>query len=204
MLCNHDTPEPQRFESVGLPHAGVEIRITNPETNAELPAGKQGSIYIRGYLAMGGYYNKPEANQRVFAEEGWMDTGDAGYVDEMGHLYITGRNKELINRGGEKIYPKEIEHFLIQQPAIRDVQVIGVPSDKYGEEVMACVILHEGKTMTNEEIRQLVKENFAYYKVPKYVHFISSYPLTASGKVQKFKLRSQIMQNENWHEVAAQ
>ncbi len=138
---------------------------------------------------MKGYYKMPEATAQVIDKDGWLHTGDLACVDADGYYKITGRIKDMIIRGGENIYPKEIEDFLYTHPKISDVQVIGVPSKAYGEEIMACIIPKEGHTLTEDEIKEFVLASMAKHKVPKYVHFLESFPMTASGKIQKFKLR---------------
>ncbi|NLT96699.1 MAG: AMP-binding protein, partial [Christensenellaceae bacterium] len=134
-------------------------------------------------------YKMPEATAQVIDKDGWLHTGDLGMKDEQGYYRITGRLKDMIIRGGENIYPREIEEFLYTHPAISDVQVVGVPDHKYGEEVLACIILKKGATATEEEIQQYVREGLSKHKTPRYVRFVDSFPMTASGKIQKYKLR---------------
>ena len=138
---------------------------------------------------MRGYYKMEEATAAVIDKDGWLHSGDLATVDEKGYYKITGRIKDMIIRGGENIYPKEIEEFLYTHPAVKDVQVIGVPSEAYGEEIMACIILKEGYNPTQDEIKDFVRSKMAKHKVPSYVDFVDSFPLTASGKIQKFKMR---------------
>ena len=142
-----------------------------------------------------GYYNMPAATANAIDKDGWLHTGDLSVMDEEGYFKITGRIKDMIIRGGENIYPKEIEEFLYTHPAIKDVQVIGVPSKKYGEEVMAYIILKQDETVTQDDIKDFVKNNMARHKVPSYVKFIESFPITASGKVQKYKLREMAIED---------
>ncbi len=180
-----------RVSTVGrlLPH--VEGRIVNPETGTEQPHGVPGEIVTRGYHLMKGYYKMPEATNQAIDKDGWLHTGDIGTQDEAGYFKITGRLKDMIIRGGENVYPREIEEFLFTHPAVRDVQVVGVPDAKYGEEVLAYVILKEGQSACEEELIKFVKEGLSRYKAPRYVRFTDSYPMTASGKIQKYKLREQ-------------
>lgn len=178
-----------RVSTVGqaLPH--VECKVVDPATNNEVPYGVQGEFVARGYNVMKGYYKMQEATVQAIDSEGWLHTGDLSTMDENGYFKITGRIKDMIIRGGENIYPKEIEEFLYTHPAVKDVQVIGVPSRQYGEEVMACIILKEGVNVTEEEIKEAVKGHMARHKTPKYVKFVDFFPMTASGKIQKYKMR---------------
>jgi len=152
-----------------------------------------GEFCARGYNVMRGYYKMEEATKQVIDKDGWLHTGDIAIVDENGYYKITGRLKDMIIRGGENIYPKEIEEFIYTLKEVKDVQVIGIPSKQYGEEVMAYVILKEGEQATGEYIQNMVRANLARHKVPKYVGFIDAFPMTASGKVQKYKLREMAM-----------
>lgn len=179
----------QKTETVGRPHPNIELIIAQPGTNKELPRGEQGEILARGYAVMKGYYNNPDATKEAIDEDNWLHTGDLGTMDEDGFVRVTGRLKDMIIRGGENIYPREIEEFLYQHPKILDVQVTGVPDEKYGEEAAAWIILKEGEIATEEEIREFCQGKISRYKIPRYFFFIESYPMTASGKIQKFKLR---------------
>ena len=178
-----------RVESVGRAMPEIEVRIVDPETGEPLPPGTQGEVCCRGYNVMKGYYNNPEATAEAIDAEGWLHSGDLGVMDEAGYLAITGRHKDMIIRGGENIYPREIEEFLFGMEGIADVQVAGVPSEKYGEEVGAFIVLKEGFSYLPEDIRDFCRGRISRYKIPKYVAFVGDYPMTASGKVQKFKLR---------------
>ncbi len=184
-----DDPIELRVATVGRALPDVEVKIVDIETNATLPPGKQGELCTRGYLVMKGYYKMPEETARAIDAEGWLHTGDLAIMDENGYCKITGRIKQMIIRGGENIYPREIEEFLYTHPKVSDVQVYGVPDKKYGEQVMAAIIVKQGMTMTEEEVREFCKDRIANYKIPKYVKFVEGYPMTASGKIQKFKLR---------------
>ncbi|HOO21835.1 MAG TPA: AMP-binding protein, partial [Kiritimatiellia bacterium] len=151
--------------------------------------GTEGEVCCRGYNVMKGYYKMPEQTAAVIDPDGWLHTGDLGTCDENGCYRITGRIKDIIIRGGENISPREIEDLLLPLPEIRDVQVVGAPDEKYGEIPVAFVILNDGRALAEEDIRDHVRQHLAAYKVPKYVFFVDEYPLTASGKIQKFKLR---------------
>ncbi len=178
-----------RVATVGRHFPGVECKIVDPETGEDLGPGVPGEFCARGYNIMKGYYKMPEATAKAIDKDGWLHTGDIAIVDEKGYYKITGRLKDMIIRGGENIYPKEIEDFIYTHPAVKDVQVIGVPSKAYGEEVMACIVPVDGASVTEEEIKEFVKKNMARHKVPSYVRFMDSFPMTASGKIQKFKMR---------------
>ncbi|MDR1193629.1 MAG: AMP-binding protein [Peptococcaceae bacterium] len=178
-----------RVATVGRNLPFVETRIVDPETGEICPPGVPGEFMARGYNIMKGYYNMPEATSQAITPDGWLHSGDIATVDEQGYYKITGRIKDMIIRGGENIYPKEIEECLYTHPAVQDVQVIGVPSEAYGEEVMAYVILKAGEAADQETLRTFLRERIARHKVPKYIGFIGEFPMTASGKIQKFKLR---------------
>jgi fatty-acyl-CoA synthase len=184
-----DDPVAKRVETVGRPMPEVEVRVVDPETNAPLPTGAQGEVCCRGYNVMKGYYGMEEATSKAVDSDGWLHSGDVGMFDEDGYLHITGRLKDMIIRGGENIYPREVEEFLYSMEGISDVQVVGVSSRKYGEEVGAFVILKEGYDYAPEDVRDFCRGKIARYKTPKYVAFVREYPMTASGKIQKFKLR---------------
>lgn len=188
-MTKTDDPLELRVATVGKALEGVEVKIVDPVTGLEMPAGHQGEICARGYNVMKGYYKMPEATSAAIDKEGWLHTGDLGIMDENGYLRITGRIKDMIIRGGENIYPREIEEFLYTHPYVKDVQVVGVPSKKYGEEVMAFIQLREGNRLTDSEIKEYCLGKIARYKIPSHIQFVESYPTTANGKVQKFKLR---------------
>ena len=184
----NDTVE-QRTRTVGRAMPEIEVRVVDPETGEPVAPGVQGEVCCRGYNVMKGYYNNPDATAQAIDPDGWMHSGDLGVMDEDGYLSITGRLKDMIIRGGENVYPREIEEFLYRMEGIKDVQVVGVPSRKYGEEVGAFVILKEGFDYAVEDIRDFCRGQISRYKIPKYVAFLDEYPMTASGKIQKFKLR---------------
>ena len=186
--CLNDTFE-QRCTTVGRDFPFVEVKVLDPETGEECPVGVQGEMCCRGFNVMKGYYKNPQATAEVIDQNGFLHSGDLGIKDEQGFYKITGRIKDMIIRGGENVYPREIEEFLYQMPGIRDVQVAAVPSKKYGEEVGAFIILEEGAKMEPEDVRDFCRGKIARYKTPKYVFFIDQFPLTGSGKIQKFKLK---------------
>lgn len=184
----NDTIE-QRTRTVGRAMPEIEVRVVDPETGETVPPGVQGEVCCRGYNVMKGYYNNSDATAQAIDPDGWMHSGDLGVMDEAGYLSITGRLKDMIIRGGENVYPREIEEFLYRMEGIKDVQVVGVPSRKYGEEVGAFVIPKEGFDLTAEDVRDFCRGQISRYKIPKYIAFLDEYPMTASGKIQKFKLR---------------
>ncbi|MCY8032676.1 AMP-binding protein [Bacillus sonorensis] len=183
-----DTIE-RRVETVGKVHPHVEIKIIDPETGRALSPHEQGELCTRGYLVMKGYYKMEEATRKAIDKDGWLHTGDLAEMDQDGYVRITGRLKDMIVRGGENIYPREIEEFLYEHEDIVDVQVVGVPDEKYGEKTAAFIKCKPGKTLSLEDVRTFCKGQLSYYKIPEYVFQLDEYPLTASGKVQKYILR---------------
>ncbi len=188
-LTSRDDRIERRVETVGtnLPHQ--EVKVVDLNTGRTLPAGEVGEICFRGYHVMRGYYGDPEATRKAIDEQGWLHSGDLGTMDADGYVRITGRLKEMIIRGGENIYPREIEDFLFTHPKVAEVAVFGVPDEFYGEEVMAWIQLHAGETATEEEIRDYCKGQIAHFKVPKYIWFVEEFPMTVTGKLQKFRMR---------------
>ncbi|MCY8491237.1 AMP-binding protein [Bacillus atrophaeus] len=184
----------RRVETVGraLPH--IEVKIVQPGTSKEVARGVQGELCTRGYHVMKGYYKDPEATASAIDADGWLHTGDLAVMDEQGYCRITGRLKDMLIRGGENIYPREIEELLYQHPKVLDVQVVGVPDVKFGEEAAAWVKLKEGQTASPEELQAYCKGKIARHKIPRYIVFTNEYPMTASGKIQKFKLREKAIQ----------
>lgn len=178
-----------RCTTVGRDYPFVDVKVIDPETGEECPVGVQGEMCCKGFNVMKGYYKNPQATAEVIDKNGYLHSGDLGVKDENGYYRITGRIKDMIIRGGENIYPREIEEFLYHMPGVKDVQVAAVPSKKYGEEVGAFIILHEGTSIEPEDVREFCKGKIARYKIPKYVFFVKEYPLTGSGKIQKFKLK---------------
>jgi fatty-acyl-CoA synthase len=184
-----DDPIEMRVSTVGQRLPGIEVRIVNPETNTEVPPGTQGEVVCRGYNVMKGYYGMPEATVQAIDADGWLHSGDLGTMDADGYFKITGRIKDTIIRGGENISPREIEEFLLRMEGVRDIQVAGIASPKYGEEVGAFVIKKDGATITEEDVQDFCRGKIANFKVPRHVFFLNGYPMTASGKIQKYKLR---------------
>ena len=200
MTTTSDSIE-KRVSTVGRDFPGTESKIVDPETGEELGPNIPGEFCSRGYHIMKGYYQMPEATAAVIDKDGWLHTGDLAQKDEDGYYKITGRLKDMIIRGGENIYPKELEEFLYNHPAVQDVQVIGVPSKDYGEEIMACVILREGESLTEDEVKDFCRARVARHKVPRYVRFIDQFPMTASGKIQKYVLREQAVEMLKLHDA---
>jgi len=178
-----------RVTTVGRALPEIECKIVDPETGEDLPDNVTGEFVARGYNIMKGYYKMPEATAAAIDKDGWLHTGDLALRTPEGNYRITGRLKDMIIRGGENIYPKEIEEFIYTHEKVQDVQVIGVPDDQYGEEIMACIILKEGESMTVEEMKQYIRDHMAKHKVPKYIDFVDSFPMNAAGKILKFKMR---------------
>lgn len=193
-LTTRDDSFERRINTVGhnLPHQ--EVKIINTETGATVPLGEIGEICFRGYHIMRGYYGQPEKTAETVDESGWLFSGDLGTMDENGYVQITGRRKEMIIRGGENIYPREIEDFIFTHPKVAEVAVFGVPDEYYGEQVAAWIELHSGETMTEEEVREFCKDTLAHFKIPKYIRFVKEFPMTVTGKLQKFKMREEMIQ----------
>ncbi|WP_442902149.1 AMP-binding protein [Flexistipes sp.] len=191
-----------RVSTVGRELPGIEAKIVDPETGRECAPGVQGEMCARGYNVMKGYYKMPVATAKAIDSEGWLHTGDLAVKTEEGNYVITGRIKDMIIRGGENIYPREIEEFLYTHPAVEDVQIVGVPDKKYGEEIMAFVKIYEEyeDKIKQKDIMEYCKEQIADYKIPRYVEFVSEYPMTASGKIQKYKLRERAIEKYSLQE----
>jgi fatty-acyl-CoA synthase len=183
-----------RVNTVGRALPGVECKIVDPATGEDLPDNVDGEFVARGYNIMKGYYKMPEATATAIDEEGWLHTGDLARRDEQGYFKITGRIKDMIIRGGENIYPKEIEDFIYTHPKIKDVQVIGVPDKQYGEEIMACVILKESADLTADELKDYIRSHMAKHKTPRYIDFVTEFPMNAAGKIMKYKMREQAVE----------
>ena len=180
-----------RTETVGSAFANVECKIIDPETGEDCPDGVNGEFVARGYNIMKGYYKMPKATAEAIDKDGWLHTGDLACRTPEGNYNITGRLKDMIIRGGENIYPKEIEEFIYTHPKVSDVQVIGVPDEQYGEEIMACIILKDGEEMTADEMKAYINANMARHKVPRYVDFVKAFPMNAAGKILKYKMREE-------------
>jgi fatty-acyl-CoA synthase len=181
----------RRVSTVGTVHPHVEVKVVDPETGLVVPRGTPGEFCTRGYSVMLGYWNEPEKTAEALEPAGWMHTGDLATMDDEGYLNIVGRIKDMVIRGGENVYPREVEEFLYAHPAVADVQVIGVPDEKYGEELCAWVCLNDGASCDEDELRSFCKESLAHFKVPRYVVFVDEFPMTVTGKIQKFKMREQ-------------
>ena len=184
-----DTPLETRVSTVGLVHPHLEIKVVDPETGDVVPTGVTGEFCTRGYSVMHGYWGDPEKTAEAIDKDGWMHTGDLATMDEQGYVNIVGRIKDMVIRGGENVYPREIEEFLYRHPAVSDVQVIGVPDAKYGEELCAWIVLKQGQQVDAEAIRDFCKGKIAHYKVPRYIRFVDGFPMTITGKIQKFAMR---------------
>lgn len=184
-----EDPFEVRCTTVGREYPFTEVKIVNPDTGEECAIEEQGEVCCRGYLVMKGYYKNPEATNEVIDKDGWLHSGDLGVKDKNGYYRITGRIKDMIIRGGENIYPREIEEYLYHMQGIKDIQVAGIPSEKYGEEVGAFIILQEGADLLPEDVKAFCRGKIARHKIPKYIFFVNSFPLTGSGKIQKFKLK---------------
>jgi fatty-acyl-CoA synthase len=180
-----------RCATVGQVHPHVEIKIVDPSTGRTVERGQPGEFLARGYVVMQGYWNDPERTAEAIDAQRWMHTGDMATMDDQGYVRIVGRIKDMVIRGGENVYPREIEEFLYTHPKIADVQVIGVPDERYGEELMAWVILRPGASLTEDEVKAFCKGQIAHFKIPRYVKFVQAFPMTVTGKVQKFKMREE-------------
>lgn len=188
-----EDPFEVRCATVGREYPYTEVKILNPDTGEECAIEEQGEVCCRGYLVMKGYYKNPEATNEVIDKDGWLHSGDLGVKDKNGYYRITGRIKDMIIRGGENIYPREIEEYLYHMQDIKDIQVAGIPSEKYGEEVGAFIILQEGADLLPEDVKAFCRGRIARHKIPKYIFFVNSFPLTGSGKIQKFKLKDIVL-----------
>jgi fatty-acyl-CoA synthase len=179
----------RRVSTVGRVGPHLEVKVIDPESGLVLPRGRNGELCTRGYSVMLGYWDEPQKSAEAIDAARWMHTGDLAVMDEAGYLNIVGRIKDLVIRGGENVYPREVEEFLYSHPDIEDVQVIGVPDAKYGEELCAWVRLRGGSQLTAEDVRSFCSGQIAHYKVPRYVRFTREFPMTVTGKVQKYKMR---------------
>ncbi|MDF1481984.1 AMP-binding protein [Extensimonas sp. H3M7-6] len=189
-----DTPLDKRVATVGQVQPHLEVKIIDPDTGAIVPPGQSGELCTRGYSVMHGYWDDPEKTREAIDAEGWMHTGDLATMDAEGYVNIVGRIKDMVIRGGENVYPREIEEFLYRMPQVQDVQVVGVPDPKYGEELCAWIVLKPGQTLSEDEVRAFCKGQIAHYKVPRYIRFVSEFPMTVTGKIQKFKIREAMAQ----------
>ncbi len=202
-MSSTDDPMDVRVGTVGRPLPEIECKIVDPETYEDLPDNVTGEFVARGYNLMKGYYKMPGATASAIDKDGWLHTGDLACRTPDGNYKITGRLKDMIIRGGENIYPKEIEEFLYTHPKIKDVQVIGVPSVQYGEEIMACVVLKAGEAMTEQDVKDFVHASMAKHKVPSYVGFVDDFPMNAAGKILKYKMREDAVQKLGLQKAAS-
>jgi fatty-acyl-CoA synthase len=196
-------PLAKQVGTVGQVHPHVQTKIVDPQTGQVVPIGERGELCTRGYSVMLGYWDNDEATRTAIDAARWMHSGDLATMDDEGYVNIVGRIKDMIIRGGENVYPREIEEFLYSHPAVQDVQVIGVPDEKYGEEIMAWVKLREDQTATADEIRDYCRGKIAHYKIPRYIHFVDAFPMTVTGKVQKFLMREQSVKDLGLEKAAA-
>jgi fatty-acyl-CoA synthase len=192
----------QKSATVGLPLPHIDLKVVDPLAGETAGLGQAGELLVRGHLVMKGYYNMPEKTAETIDADGWLHTGDLATINQDGYLNIVGRVNDMIIRGGENIYPAEVEAFLVRHPKLADAQVIGVPDPFMGEECAALLRLKAGETMTEEEIREYCAERISKHKVPRYIRFVEVFPLTASGKVKKFELRERLIAELGLEEAA--
>ena len=190
-----DTPLAKRVSTVGQVQPHLQVKVIDSGTGVTLPVGQSGELCTKGYSVMHGYWDDEAKTREAIDADGWMHTGDLATLDEEGYVNIVGRIKDLVIRGGENVYPREVEEFLYRHPKVQDVQVVGVPDKKYGEELCAWVITKPGQTATEDEIRSFCIGQIAHYKVPRYIRFVEAFPMTITGKIQKFKIR-EVMKDE--------
>ncbi len=198
-----DDPVDKRVSTVGRVQPHIEVKVIDPETGEIVPRGTPGEFCTRGYSVMLGYWEEPERTAESIDADGWMHSGDTAVMDDEGYVNIVGRIKDMVIRGGENVYPREIEEFLYGHPKIQDVQVIGVPDEKYGEEIMAWVQVAEGESLDVGEVRDFCRDKIAHYKIPRYVQVTDEFPMTVTGKIQKFKLREQAIEDLGLADAAA-
>jgi fatty-acyl-CoA synthase len=189
-----DTPLEKRVSTVGRVQPHLEVKIVDATTGATADIGETGELCTRGYSVMHGYWGDEEKTREAIDADGWMHTGDLATMDAEGYVNIVGRIKDMVIRGGENVYPREIEEFLYRHPAIQDVQVVGVPDIKYGEELCAWIILRPGAQLDEAAVRAFCQGQIAHYKVPRYIRFVDAFPMTVTGKIQKFKMRELMKQ----------
>jgi len=182
-------PFARRAATCGVPLPHTEVKVVDPTSGVTLPCGERGEICARGYLVMNGYYQMPEQTAAAIDAEGWLHTGDLATMDASGHINIVGRVKDMVIRGGENLFPAEIEEFLIRHPKVAEVQVLGVPDAYFGEELLVVIRTMDGADLTEREVRDYCRGQISHQKIPRYIQFTDLYPMTASGKVQKFVLR---------------
>jgi fatty-acyl-CoA synthase len=197
-----DTLE-KRVGTTGRVHPHVEVKIISTETGRTVPRGEPGELLTRGYSVMRGYWDNPERTSEAIDSARWMHTGDLATMDDDGYVNIVGRSKEMVIRGGENIYPREIEEFLLGHSDVEDVAVFGVPDGRYGEELMACVRLAGGAAAGEDELREFCRGRIAHFKVPRYIRIVDEFPMTVTGKVQKFKMREASVERLGLREAGA-
>ncbi len=197
-----EDPFERKAATCGVPLPHTEIKVIDPITGKPVPCGERGEMCCRGYLLMQGYYKMPEKTAEAIDHDGWLHTGDLATMDVSGHVNIVGRLKDMVIRGGENLFPAEIEEFLIRHPKVADVQVVGVPDAFFGEELLAVVRPREGEQLTEQEVRDYCRGQISHQKTPRYIQFVESYPMTASGKIQKFVLREQAIKALGLEEIA--
>jgi fatty-acyl-CoA synthase len=196
-----DDPLDKRVGTVGRVHPHVEVKVAD-DTGAPVPRGETGELCTRGYSVMLGYWDDPRRTAEAIDADGWMHTGDLATMDADGYLNIVGRSKDMVIRGGENVYPREIEEFLYTHPDIADVQVIGVPDERFGEELMAWVIVRGDAQLDADAVRAFCQGRIAHFKIPRYVKVVDAFPMTVTGKVQKFRMREQAMAELGLKETA--
>ena len=194
----------RRVSTVGRVHPHLEVKVVDPETSQTVPRGTPGEFCTRGYSVMLGYWDQPDKTAESIDAARWMHTGDLAVMDDEGYLNITGRIKDMVIRGGENVYPREIEEFLYTHPDVQDAQVIGVPDEKYGEELMVWVKMRDGATaLTAESLREFCTGKLAHYKIPRYVHIVDEFPMTVTGKIRKIEMRADSVKLLGLESVAA-
>jgi fatty-acyl-CoA synthase len=191
-----------RVSTVGKALPCTEMKIVSPLDNSTMPAGEVGEVCARGYMVMKGYDDDPEATARAVDQEGWLHTGDLGVMREDGYIHLTGRARDMIIRGGENVYPREVEEFLYTHPKVAEVQVVGIPDERLGELVLAWIRPKPGASATEEEIRCFCDGQIAYFKIPQYIRFVDEFPMTVTGKIQKFKIREIEIKERGLEQVA--
>jgi fatty-acyl-CoA synthase len=196
-----DDPLEKRVGTVGRVHPHVEVKIVSPDTGRVVARGEPGELCTRGYSVMLGYWNDPERTAEAIDRGRFMHTGDLAVMDDEGYVNIVGRSKDMVIRGGENVYPREVEEFLMGHPDVADVQVVGVPDPRYGEELMAWIVCRGGAELDVDAVAEFCRGKIAHYKVPRYVQCVSEFPMTVTGKVQKFKLREQAIEELGLTEV---
>jgi fatty-acyl-CoA synthase len=199
----YDEELDRRVSTVGRVHPHLEVKIVDPVTGLTVPRGVPGELCTRGYSVMLGYWEEPDRTAEVIDAARWMHTGDLATMDDAGYVNIVGRIKDMVIRGGENLYPREIEEFLYGHPEVEDVQVIGVPDVKYGEELCAWIRLRAGSALTEEAVREFCEGRLSRHKIPKYVRFTETFPMTITGKIQKFKMRETSIEELGLEDAAA-